>query len=480
MRPFAHPTGHVESMSDWITARRFHESEGVEDWRVVGEGACAHFRTGSFAAGARLVKAISELATLDDHHPDVDLRHDGVIVRLITVAPDYYGLSERDLELARKISSIARKLGVPADPATVQTVLVTIDAFDIPKVKPFWRAVLAYQDREDSPEDLVDPRGRGAAIWSRRSKRQTPRSTGSTSTSGCPPTKPRHGSPPRSRQAAVSSPTRMRPPGGRCPIPRATSLTSQRRRAATEQALGGLAYHTHIWGLRHRTGRVSFRVAKKARRASLRDYPEHAGFMRSNWSEGPAQTACLPTRDTRGPATSRGPARFRPATQALDPSHRIRLGGFRNRGPPVRGILAHARPDARNPRCDRHQGRLPREPACRLRDRPVVLRHERPRRVVRISRRCCPRSLGCGSCYRPARQHPRRLLRGRSGGRNSEPAGRPVHSARRWSTGIGASRRPRLVSRHRSRFRGSRARDLLRARDVRTHAREADRGIVDQ
>ena len=165
MRPFAHPTGYVESMSDWITARRFHESEGVEDWRVVGEGACAHFRTGSFAAGARFVNAISELAASDDHHPDVDLRHDGVIVRLITVAPDYYGLSERDLELARKISAIARKLGVPTDPATVQTVLVTIDAFDIPKVKPFWRAVLAYQDREDSPEDLVDPRGRGAAIW---------------------------------------------------------------------------------------------------------------------------------------------------------------------------------------------------------------------------------------------------------------------------------------------------------------------------
>src|SRR5256885_2893137 len=129
-RPFAHPTGYVESMTDWITARRFHESEGVEDWRVVGEGACAHFRTGSFAAGARLVKAISELAALDDRHPDIDLRHDGVIVRLITVAPDYYGLSERDLELGREISAIARKLGVPPAPAPVQTGLGTIDAVD--------------------------------------------------------------------------------------------------------------------------------------------------------------------------------------------------------------------------------------------------------------------------------------------------------------------------------------------------------------
>jgi 4a-hydroxytetrahydrobiopterin dehydratase len=152
-------------MSEGITARRFHESEGVEDWRVVGEGACTYFRTGSFEAGARLVSAISELAGLDDHHPDIDLRYGGVIVRLITVRPDYYGLSERDLELARKISTVARELSVSAEPALVQTVLVTIDAFDIPKVKPFWRAVLGYQDRKDSPEDLVDPSGRGASIW---------------------------------------------------------------------------------------------------------------------------------------------------------------------------------------------------------------------------------------------------------------------------------------------------------------------------
>jgi len=152
-------------MSDGITMRRFHESEGVEDWRVVGEGACAYFRTGSFAAGARLVNAIGGLEGLEDHRPDVDVRHEGVIVRLITVAPDYYGLSERDLAMARKISAIARELGVPADPASVQTVQVTIDAVAIPKVKPFWRAVLGYQDRADSPEDLIDPRGRGASIW---------------------------------------------------------------------------------------------------------------------------------------------------------------------------------------------------------------------------------------------------------------------------------------------------------------------------
>ena len=149
-----------------ISARRFHEAEGVEDWRVLGEGACTYFRTGSFAAGARLVDAIGGLAGLDDHHPDVDLRHGGVTVRLITITDDYYGLSGRDLELARRISALAREQGLLADPSAVQTVQVSIDALVGPEVLPFWRAVLGYEYRGDSPdEDLVDPRGRGPSFW---------------------------------------------------------------------------------------------------------------------------------------------------------------------------------------------------------------------------------------------------------------------------------------------------------------------------
>ena len=151
-----------------MSPRRFHESEGVEDWRLVAEGACAYFRTGSFAAGARLVDAISALPGLDDHHPDVDVRHDGVTVRLISITHDDFGLSERDLELAQQISAIARELGVPADPSAVQTVLVTIDAHVLAAVMPFWRAVLGYADRADSPEDLIDPRFRGPSLWFQR------------------------------------------------------------------------------------------------------------------------------------------------------------------------------------------------------------------------------------------------------------------------------------------------------------------------
>jgi 4a-hydroxytetrahydrobiopterin dehydratase len=153
-------------MTDKISPTQFRASDGVEDWRVLGDGANAYFRTGSFAAGARLVQAISEVPGVDDHHPDIDDRHDGVTVRLITLIDGYGGMTRRDAELAREISAAARTLGLAADPSAVQSLLVIPGATLRAEVMPFWRAVLGYEPRPDSPaEDLVDPRGRGVPFW---------------------------------------------------------------------------------------------------------------------------------------------------------------------------------------------------------------------------------------------------------------------------------------------------------------------------
>jgi 4a-hydroxytetrahydrobiopterin dehydratase len=153
-------------MTDNISAKEFHEAEGVEDWRVVADGACAYFRTGSFAENARLVDAISKLSGVEGHQPDVDVRPDGVTVRLLTKGADYYGMSKRDVELARGISAAARELGLAADPSAVQALLVVPGAPVTADVMPFWRAVLGYEPRADTPdEDLVDPRSRGPSFW---------------------------------------------------------------------------------------------------------------------------------------------------------------------------------------------------------------------------------------------------------------------------------------------------------------------------
>jgi 4a-hydroxytetrahydrobiopterin dehydratase len=153
-------------MNDQISPKQFHESDGVADWRVLGDGANAYFRSGSFAAGVRLVQAISELSGVDDLRPDVDLRHDGVTVRMLTIADDYAGMLQQHVELARQISAAARKLALEADPSKVQSLLIVPGAKARAEVMPFWRAVLGYEPRRDSPDqDLVDPRNRGTAFW---------------------------------------------------------------------------------------------------------------------------------------------------------------------------------------------------------------------------------------------------------------------------------------------------------------------------
>jgi 4a-hydroxytetrahydrobiopterin dehydratase len=156
----------MATATDPISLHDFREADGTADWPVVAEGACAFFPTESFDTAARLVRAISELPGVDAHRRDVDIRHDGVTVRLVTINKDYYGMSTRDVELARQISAVARELGLSADPSVVHSLLVIPGAPVRADVMPFWQAVLGYEPRGDSPdEDLVDPHGRGAQFW---------------------------------------------------------------------------------------------------------------------------------------------------------------------------------------------------------------------------------------------------------------------------------------------------------------------------
>jgi 4a-hydroxytetrahydrobiopterin dehydratase len=153
-------------MSDLISIKQFHESEGVGDWRVVGDGACAFYRTDSLSASARFVAAVAELPGIEDHPPDVDIRPDGVTLRLLTKSEAGYGMSEVDVQVARLVSETARQLGLPSDPTAIQGFLVVPGAPVVSEVMPFWQAVLGYDRRPDSPEeDLVDPHNRGPSFW---------------------------------------------------------------------------------------------------------------------------------------------------------------------------------------------------------------------------------------------------------------------------------------------------------------------------
>ena len=102
-------------MVERISPQQFRASNGVEDWRLIANGAQACFATGSFARGAQLVDAIGRLADAANHHPDVDLRYSSVTVALST--HEIGDISDRDVVLAQQISAAARDLGIAADPS---------------------------------------------------------------------------------------------------------------------------------------------------------------------------------------------------------------------------------------------------------------------------------------------------------------------------------------------------------------------------
>jgi 4a-hydroxytetrahydrobiopterin dehydratase len=80
------------------------------------------------------------------------------------------GVTEHDIALARRISELLAARGEATRPGrvSVQAIEIAIDALDIPAVRPFWKAVTGYVD-EAVPSDLsgglVDPTGRGPAVW---------------------------------------------------------------------------------------------------------------------------------------------------------------------------------------------------------------------------------------------------------------------------------------------------------------------------
>lgn len=156
----------MTTTTDGIPASDFLRAEGLENWRIVGDGASAFFRTDSFSDSARLVQRIAAIPDIEAHPPAVDVRKGGVTVRLITVAEDWFGPSDRDRRMAQRISSVAADLGLTADPSALQSLLVIPGAPNVSAVLAFWRAILGYQPRPDSPEeDLVDPQDRGPALW---------------------------------------------------------------------------------------------------------------------------------------------------------------------------------------------------------------------------------------------------------------------------------------------------------------------------
>jgi 4a-hydroxytetrahydrobiopterin dehydratase len=141
------------------------EAADLQDWRWLLGALHARFATGDFATGLELVNRIGALADEANHHPDLELQYPQVAVKL--VSHDVSGVTSRDVDLARRISDVARELDITAHPASLSVVDFGLDTADEEAIAPFWRAVLGVEQPEDlsliwfqATESHAEPRQR--------------------------------------------------------------------------------------------------------------------------------------------------------------------------------------------------------------------------------------------------------------------------------------------------------------------------------
>jgi 4a-hydroxytetrahydrobiopterin dehydratase len=143
-------------------------SQAVEaiGWRYLLGALCASVPVASLEEGLEVAAAaVTACGALAGRHLRVDLRPDRVELSLQTRA--LAAVTDRDTALAHLVSAAVTTTPGPRQ-RPVQSLELAIDALDIPKIRPFWRAVLALADEpgaDEAADWLVDPAGQLPTIW---------------------------------------------------------------------------------------------------------------------------------------------------------------------------------------------------------------------------------------------------------------------------------------------------------------------------
>ena len=152
-----------------VTAAEF-ASLDLADWRFVFRRIKAIYRTDSYGAAAKLAGDIGAAAEAAGHHPDLDIRYPNLLFASLATQRLGGVLTDRDMALARQISDLARRAGARAEPESIQTVEIAIDALDNEAIRPFWNAILGFVDDvapgyAGTPFMIMDPARLAPAFW---------------------------------------------------------------------------------------------------------------------------------------------------------------------------------------------------------------------------------------------------------------------------------------------------------------------------
>lgn len=137
----------------------------IQDWRQLAGPIRARFTTDDFAQALAFVNAIGEAAELSHQSPDITLTKTGVTVTL--GSHDVGGVSDRDIALARKISTIAAEAGLVADTSSLMQTEFALDTNSSDRVSAFYTALLGGEPAGvHAGGDLIDPTGQmNSLLW---------------------------------------------------------------------------------------------------------------------------------------------------------------------------------------------------------------------------------------------------------------------------------------------------------------------------
>jgi 4a-hydroxytetrahydrobiopterin dehydratase len=148
---------------------------GLDDWRKLAQALHARYRIADFTAGAAFAAAVAEAAEAAGHHPDLKIISGVVDVSLCT-HEDGLWITQRDIDLAEKISQIARQQGLTPEPAVVAQLEIALDTANEDRIAPFWSVLLTGSPDNKIHDSVFDPAGRVPNVWFQSTdERPTPR-----------------------------------------------------------------------------------------------------------------------------------------------------------------------------------------------------------------------------------------------------------------------------------------------------------------
>ena len=137
---------------------------GLDDWRKLAQALHARYRISDFTAGAAFVAAVAEAAEAAGHHPDLKIISGVVDVSLCT-HEDGLWITQRDIDLAEKISQIARQQGLTPEPAVVAQLEIALDTANEDRITPFWSVLLTGSPDNKIYDSVFDPTSRVPNLW---------------------------------------------------------------------------------------------------------------------------------------------------------------------------------------------------------------------------------------------------------------------------------------------------------------------------